>query len=734
MQEYSINYGGSKMDFSKSSDRIAIKKKEPVTEDGKKVDETVNPDFEIIEITGDRDLKGAKDLETYLDQLREQEDVEVGTHIYDYFGEKSRTADNKTPITATTLIPNGRIYVIFKADIAEAKRAAWLEKYHLEIVQQETDQAYILQLSSASPVNPIKIVEEMQKSDDFKIAEPDFNIPIQKHAFAAQEMDDKLIKNQWYLQNHGDVEKHPYFKRFSAPDKPLLVAGADAKVIAAWDFLTEKYGAASSDNLGSSAVRIAVLDDAFELDHPSLTGEENHQIITNLDGSTTANNKIIAVYNSKFNNDSVLPKYSEDDHGTACVGVAAGAFTPASKIVGACPNASLILIKTEGQINNEYFKNAFKFAIENGADVISCSWGIGRYNFILSTYQQQVLHAAAVKGRNGKGTTICFSAGNEAAYFTHPFEPKKIMGFPTHPDVLAVGASNSRDQRSDYSCYGEQLFIVAPSDGKDIDEQQSGANVITSASNLDFNGKELDGSKYTYFFGGTSSACPLVAGICALMYSVNPNLTAHQVKQILADTANKIDNKATGGKYEYASDGHSMFMGYGRVNALEAVKKAYGAGIGIADLEGFKPDYSVLAQNLVVEGEVYGLHNTAILDLAYEASGERPSVNVGTTLVLTNEFSGQRIEFSADKGKQSFIMDLKAKLKITLEENLKGNVFKMALRKEVAPDLSDTSLNDYNWNSDEEFNKTDIEEGRYYFTAYHDAAVNALLYVDFRDA
>ena len=71
-------------------------------------------------------------------------------------------------------------------------------------------------------------------------------------------------------------------------------------------------------------------------------------------------------------------------------------------------------------------------------------------------------------------------------------------------------------------------------------------------------------------FGGTSSATPLVAGVCALILSVNPQLAAEQVKDILKHTSDPID-QANG---SYNSDKHSDWYGYGRVNAQQAVLEA----------------------------------------------------------------------------------------------------------------------------------------------------------------
>jgi Subtilase family len=74
---------------------------------------------------------------------------------------------------------------------------------------------------------------------------------------------------------------------------------------------------------------------------------------------------------------------------------------------------------------------------------------------------------------------------------------------------------------------------------------------------------------YTYEFGGTSSACPLVAGIAGLVLSVNQGLTAVEAKQILQKTARKI-----GSPKSYDGVGHSKEFGFGCVDADAAVNMA----------------------------------------------------------------------------------------------------------------------------------------------------------------
>jgi subtilisin-like proprotein convertase family protein len=169
----------------------------------------------------------------------------------------------------------------------------------------------------------------------------------------------------------------------------------------------------------------------------------------------------------------------------------------------------------------------------------------------------------ATQGRGGRGCVILFAAGNE----DRPLDGTKdgqrsVQGFALHPDVIAVAASNSLDQRSDYSNFGAALAICAPTSGA------PGRRIVTT-DRLGVLG--YDTSDYTQSFGGTSSATPLAAGLAGLILSVNPNLTAREVKQIMMETADEIDAASAG----YVG-GHSEKLGHGRIHAGAAVRRALG--------------------------------------------------------------------------------------------------------------------------------------------------------------
>jgi subtilisin family serine protease len=152
---------------------------------------------------------------------------------------------------------------------------------------------------------------------------------------------------------------------------------------------------------------------------------------------------------------------------------------------------------------------------------------------------------------------ILFAAGNSN------FDVSR-NSYASYSGCIAVAASTNRDLKASYSNFGLGISICAPSNGGTLSITTTDATGTLGYSS----------GNYTSTFGGTSSACPLAAGVAALVLSANPNLTWRQVRRVLEQSADKIDT--AGGAY--SALGHSTKYGYGRVNASRAVQLAAAGG------------------------------------------------------------------------------------------------------------------------------------------------------------
>lgn len=307
-------------------------------------------------------------------------------------------------------------------------------------------------------------------------------------------------------------------------------------------------------------VVIAVIDDGVDIHHEEF---QSH-------------GKIVAPRNVTARTDNPCPS-AGDNHGTACAGVAcADGFHGAS---GVAPRARLMPIRLVSGVGSQDEADAFCWAAQNGADVISCSWGPsdGRFRdpddplhravHPLPDATRLALEYALEHGRGGRGCVVVWAAGNGN-------ESVDNDGYASFEKVIAVAASNDEGKRSEYSDFGDAIWCTFPS--SDFRETTCTPGIwSTDRSGAEgYNhGLETLGDargNYTNSFGGTSSACPGVAGVAALILARNPDLRWHQVKEIIKQSCEQIDR--TGGDYD--ARGHSKLYGYGRVDTAQAVMLA----------------------------------------------------------------------------------------------------------------------------------------------------------------
>lgn len=322
---------------------------------------------------------------------------------------------------------------------------------------------------------------------------------------------------------------------------------AHANVEAAW---------ALSQGEGTT---IAIIDDGVDLDHQEFVGS----------------GKIVAPRDVTRGVDDARPGRG-DRHGTACAGVAcANGLLGAS---GVAPRARLMPIRLASSLGSQAEADAFVWAADHGADVISCSWGPvdgewwnpddpGHDDVVpIPDSTRLAIDYAVREGRAGKGCVITWAAGNGN-------ESVDNDGYASYAKVLAIAASNDRSKKADYSDTGKALWCAFPSSNGGPSLTPGIWTTDVSGAGGYNSGSESDGDAeghYTNSFGGTSSACPGAAGVAALVIARAPELRWDQVKGLLKQGCDKIDPAGA----RYNATGHSTLYGYGRLNAKTAVELA----------------------------------------------------------------------------------------------------------------------------------------------------------------
>jgi subtilisin family serine protease len=259
-------------------------------------------------------------------------------------------------------------------------------------------------------------------------------------------------------------------------------------------------------------------------------------------------------------------------HGTHTAGTVGGDGTSGTQ-TGVAPQATIMALKTSMQLSDEQqCWDAYEFAIEHGASVVSSSFGWQQsWNPARQTWREAVENSLAA------GVHHSIAAGNEGGNPGTYGDIRTPGDCPPpwlHPDqttsggltsVVTVGATDSNDNIASFSSVGYSTWKfdspwfdypdTAPEIGLiDPDISAPGVDIVScSYSNP---------SGYTTM-SGTSMATPHIAGCMALMLSANPELTNAQMDSLLEMTA--VDRGATGKDNIY---------GAGRVDIYQAVLAA----------------------------------------------------------------------------------------------------------------------------------------------------------------
>ncbi|MDM8519738.1 S8 family serine peptidase [Anaerolineales bacterium HSG6] len=214
----------------------------------------------------------------------------------------------------------------------------------------------------------------------------------------------------------------------------------------------------------------------------------------------------------------------DQGHGTHVAGTVAQSTNNNIGVAGVAYNATLLPVKAlddKGQGSYETIIKGIIYAVDQGAKVINLS--------LAGRNPSQALEDA-VKYAHDKGVVVVVAAGNSGSEVQFPAAYNNY--------VTSVGATTFDNLRAAYSNFGPEIDIVAP--GGDVQADQNGDGFGDGILQQTF---RSDGQGYSYrFFEGTSMASPHVAGVAALMMSLNPNATPTEIETAMLQTALPLSN------------------------------------------------------------------------------------------------------------------------------------------------------------------------------------------------
>ena len=482
----------------------------------------------------------------------------------------------------------------------------------------------------------------------------------------AAKYNDPHLPLQWHMVNNGDLGATKF------------VAGADVNVEKAWELCT-----------GNPSIIVAVLDEGVDFSHPDLKANMwvNEKEIWRSSEDNDGNGYAGDVYGYNFAAQSGIISTNgryDTGHGTHVAGVIAAANNNGIGISsiagGTAENPGVKIMSCQifsgalaGTVLDEV--RAIKYAADNGAVILQCSWGYisgaanpydwqpqfssddqwKNSNMLEYKALDYFVHNAGSPDGVVDGGIIVFAGGNEYA---------PAASYPAaYPDYVSVAATAPDYTPAVYTNYGPGTTICAPGGDQDyyyeygegLNKGSIGCVLSTLPYNVTGTASPLAGYGY---MEGTSMACPHVSGVVALGLSYAANLHKHvkaeEVKELLHSTARPIEqywNLDTPKQfYKFVTDLSEIHlssmnlkdyrgkMGSGQVDAhafLQAI-----AGVGV--------DMTFPNLFIALDGQV-----TIAPAMYFKNGGKNFEVTISDSSVAAYAVEGSKLVFFGEKEGQT---------------------------------------------------------------------------------
>ncbi len=429
---------------------------------------------------------------------------------------------------------------------------------------------YVLEVAPGADLEEVaRVYAEL---DGVEYAQPDYEVEW------LDTPDDPLYPHQWLLNNTGQGHYEVVRIEGDHNDTLALIYGTpDADIDAA-----EVY--ANPPDVTHTAV-VAIVDTGVDWDHPDLVGQmwQNPGEIPDNGLDDDHNGYVDDVMGWDFldyHGSTVGPDNDPTDtfgHGTHCAGIVAAATNNAVGIAGTTPVVKIMALNCDPTVSVDVLIRGVVYAAENGADVISMSWGTDSDSRAL----RDAMDFAAARG-----VILAASAGNggHEAYLY----PAAL------PQTICVSASDCFDHVTSWSTFNDMVDVCAP--GMSILSLRAEGTDLYAANAEP--GVHIIDSLYL-LASGTSMSAPVVAAVAGYLRSVSPGISADTVRRIIRSTADDIlDPYGTGDNLP----GWDKYSGYGRVNLYQALAAAPGLRAVIDS----PTESAIISGSVVVTGTANG--------------------------------------------------------------------------------------------------------------------------------
>ncbi|MBN1207219.1 MAG: S8 family serine peptidase [Myxococcaceae bacterium] len=494
----------------------------------------------VVEVPGGatRGPGASAELDQVRSMLESSEDVTPGPTVF------------RTPSSPRqeAVIPAGEVLVKFKPTTAPEAQRKVLERQGVEVKKADYPEPGAFLLAARPGLETVEVANRLYESGLFEYAQPNFVRLMPRVAGvdvtgegATAPADGMGLEAMMLGLEGPSAPRVARGQPTGVPVGPFLTP-TDPNLSSQWALQKIRALDAFDISMGSSGISVAVIDEGVNVAHEDLACK-------------------LPGYDAVTQTDNQEPQPG-DGHGTSCAGIVAAKANNGRGGVGVAPKCLVLPVRiARGLPNGGWFTtdamiaDGIRKAVDRGADVLSNSWGGGAPSSAITS----AFRYAQTNGRGGRGCAIAVASSNDDVRGVS--YPANLS--PSIPGLLAVGASNQWDQRKSRtsrdgetwwgSNYGPELDVVAP-----------GVKIFTT----DISGSAgYSGNNYVPDFNGTSSATPHVAGLMALILSVDPDLRSWEVEDIIKLTADEL-----------GAAGRDEEFGFGRINcrrALEAAKRIW---------------------------------------------------------------------------------------------------------------------------------------------------------------